>query len=94
MRYFHKRKNSYFCPSINLDKLWGLIPEVIPPPTRFLWASPSVVLCVVSSCLQTARKKNMSPVAHGSSAGETVVHARQASRRSMHLDPVQLALTA
>lgn len=25
MRYFHKTNNQYFCPSINVDKLWTLV---------------------------------------------------------------------
>jgi len=27
MRYFHKTKAQFFCPTINLDKLWTLVPE-------------------------------------------------------------------
>jgi len=27
MRYFHLRKNSYYCPTINLDRLWTLVSE-------------------------------------------------------------------
>ena len=27
MRYFHLNKNKYFCPIINLDKIWSLIGE-------------------------------------------------------------------
>ncbi|KAJ1560171.1 60S ribosomal protein L27A [Cladochytrium tenue] len=27
MRYFHLTKNQYHCESINLDKLWKLVPE-------------------------------------------------------------------
>lgn len=27
MRYFHKTNNQFFCPSVNLDKLWTMIPE-------------------------------------------------------------------
>lgn len=27
MRYFHKTQNKFFCPTINLDKLWTLVPE-------------------------------------------------------------------
>jgi large subunit ribosomal protein L27Ae len=27
MRYFHLSKNKYFCPVINLDKLWTLVGE-------------------------------------------------------------------
>ena len=45
MRYFHKRKNSYFCPSINLDKLWGLIPEVIPPYPLIVGVPASSLVC-------------------------------------------------
>ena len=25
MRYFHKQKNKYFCPTINVEKLWTLV---------------------------------------------------------------------
>ena len=28
MRYFHKKGNLAFCPSLNLDKIWTLLPEV------------------------------------------------------------------
>jgi hypothetical protein len=27
MRYFHRKGNLYFCPSINLDKVWTLVGE-------------------------------------------------------------------
>eukprot|EP00310_Coccolithus_braarudii_P003786 CAMPEP_0183359436 /NCGR_PEP_ID=MMETSP0164_2-20130417/52202_1 /TAXON_ID=221442 /ORGANISM="Coccolithus pelagicus ssp braarudi, Strain PLY182g" /LENGTH=149 /DNA_ID=CAMNT_0025533543 /DNA_START=39 /DNA_END=488 /DNA_ORIENTATION=+ len=27
MRYFHKTKNQYHCPVVNLDKLWQLVSE-------------------------------------------------------------------
>lgn len=27
MRYFHKKKNLYHCPTVNLDKLWALVGE-------------------------------------------------------------------
>jgi len=27
MRYFHKTTNKYFCPIINLDKIWALVGE-------------------------------------------------------------------
>ena len=29
MRYFHKTNNKFFCPTINIDKLWTLVPENI-----------------------------------------------------------------
>lgn len=29
MRYFHKTNQKFFCPTINLDKLWTLIPEEV-----------------------------------------------------------------
>ncbi|KAJ7569870.1 hypothetical protein O6H91_01G098400 [Diphasiastrum complanatum] len=29
MRYFHLNKNKYFCPTVNVDKLWTLIPEEV-----------------------------------------------------------------
>ncbi len=25
MRYFHKKGNLYFCPTVNLDKIWTLV---------------------------------------------------------------------
>ena len=39
MRHFHKQKNHYHCPIINLDKLWTLVGEekrlgAPPPPAR------------------------------------------------------------
>jgi len=27
MRYFHKNKQQFFCPSINVEKLWTLVSE-------------------------------------------------------------------
>lgn len=29
MRYFHKTNQKFYCPSVNLDKLWTMIPEKI-----------------------------------------------------------------
>jgi len=29
MRYFHKTNQQFYCPTINIDKLWTLIPENI-----------------------------------------------------------------
>ena len=29
MRYFHKTNNKFYCPSINLDKLWTLVPDEV-----------------------------------------------------------------
>merc|ERR1712156_273299 len=26
-RHFHYKKNQYFCPTVNLDKLWTLVPR-------------------------------------------------------------------
>lgn len=26
MRHFHKTKNSYFCPTVNVDRIWTLVP--------------------------------------------------------------------
>ncbi|KAI3717806.1 hypothetical protein L1987_69651 [Smallanthus sonchifolius] len=27
MRYFHKLRNKFYCPTVNVDKLWSLLPE-------------------------------------------------------------------
>ena len=27
MRHFHVRKNRYHCPTVNIDKLWSMLPE-------------------------------------------------------------------
>ena len=27
MRYYHKQKNHFFCPTINVEKLWTLLPK-------------------------------------------------------------------
>lgn len=29
MRYFHKTNQKFYCPTINLDKLWTLVPEKV-----------------------------------------------------------------
>jgi len=29
MRHFHKQKNHYHCPIVNLDKLWALVGEEV-----------------------------------------------------------------
>lgn len=29
MRYFHRNTNKYFCPIINIEKIWTLIPDDI-----------------------------------------------------------------
>lgn len=29
MRYFHKTQNKFYCPTINIDKLWTLVPDEI-----------------------------------------------------------------
>ncbi len=29
MRYFHKSTNKYYCPIVNVDKLWSLVPEAV-----------------------------------------------------------------
>ncbi|VDL76769.1 unnamed protein product [Nippostrongylus brasiliensis] len=29
MRVFHLNKNHYYCPTVNVDKLWSLVPETI-----------------------------------------------------------------
>lgn len=29
MRYFHKNRNKFFCPIINLDKIWSLVGEEV-----------------------------------------------------------------
>ncbi|KAC9547193.1 hypothetical protein R6Q59_016216 [Mikania micrantha] len=27
MRYFHKLRNKFYCPIVNVDKLWSLVPQ-------------------------------------------------------------------
>merc|ERR1711915_1080877 len=29
MRHFHKTKNSYHCPTVNLDRIWTLVPSTV-----------------------------------------------------------------
>lgn len=29
MRHFHKTTQKYFCPTMNLDKLWTLVPDEV-----------------------------------------------------------------
>jgi len=46
MRYFHKTQNKFFCPVINIEKLWTLVSEE----TRLKYASATdkapVIDCV------------------------------------------------
>ena len=47
MRHFNIRKNQYFCPIINLDKLWSLVGEQvrrISTATRGAYCSPQHTL--------------------------------------------------
>ncbi|KAK4773332.1 hypothetical protein SAY87_028351 [Trapa incisa] len=27
MRYFHKLRNKFYCPIVNIDRVWSLVPE-------------------------------------------------------------------
>ncbi|KAL5717123.1 60S ribosomal protein L27a-3 [Ranunculus cassubicifolius] len=29
MRYFHKLRNKFYCPTVNIDKLWSMVPQEI-----------------------------------------------------------------
>ncbi|KAA0034278.1 hypothetical protein IC582_023250 [Cucumis melo] len=29
MRYFHKLRNKFYCPIVNVDKIWSLIPQEV-----------------------------------------------------------------
>ncbi|CAA2969541.1 60S ribosomal protein L27a-2-like [Olea europaea var. sylvestris] len=29
MRYFHKLRNKFFCPTVNIDKIWSLVPPEV-----------------------------------------------------------------
>lgn len=29
MRYFHKLRNKFYCPTVNIDRLWSLLPEEV-----------------------------------------------------------------
>jgi len=29
MRYFHKLRNKFHCPIVNIDKLWSLLPQEV-----------------------------------------------------------------
>ena len=46
MRHFHLQRNQYFKPTINLDKLWTLVPESARLASK---ASNAVVIDVVKS---------------------------------------------
>jgi hypothetical protein len=40
MRVFHKLKNHYHCPIINLDKLWTLVGEEVRPAQHLRLGGP------------------------------------------------------
>jgi len=56
MRYFHKTQNKFFCPVINLDKLWTLVSEE----TRLKYAKATdkapVIDCVSSGFFKVLGK--------------------------------------
>ncbi|KAL7099217.1 hypothetical protein ACP275_09G069300 [Erythranthe tilingii] len=29
MRYFHKLRNKFFCPTVNIDTLWSMVPQEV-----------------------------------------------------------------
>ncbi|KAK1376590.1 60S ribosomal protein like [Heracleum sosnowskyi] len=29
MRYFHKLRNKFYCPIVNIDKLWSMVPQEV-----------------------------------------------------------------
>ncbi|XP_020596586.1 60S ribosomal protein L27a-3-like [Phalaenopsis equestris] len=29
MRYFHRLRNKFYCPTVNIDRLWSLVPEEV-----------------------------------------------------------------
>lgn len=45
MRHFHLNKNKYFCPVINLDKIWTLVGEEVSLPS---WPLPTLARRVAS----------------------------------------------
>ena len=52
MRYFHKLKSGFFCPTINLDKLWGLVSEQ----TRLRYAENKDGKAPVIDCVRAVRR--------------------------------------
>ncbi len=48
MRHFNIRKNHYFCPIINLDKLWSLVGHEVRGPLADAPAGPAGVLVEIA----------------------------------------------
>lgn len=48
MRHFNIRKNKYFCPSVNLDKLWTLVGEDVRKEAAGASASAAPVIDVTA----------------------------------------------
>lgn len=48
MRYFHKTQQKFFCPVMNLDKIWTLVGEE----TRLKYASDTSGKAPVIDCVQ------------------------------------------
>ena len=55
MRHFHLKRNQYFCPSINLDKLWTLVSEVTYLKAKKRAAEGKDLKAVVIDCVKAVR---------------------------------------
>ncbi|KAJ3673646.1 hypothetical protein LUZ60_005638 [Juncus effusus] len=42
MRYFHKLRNKFYCPTVNVDKLWSLVPEDVKAKANGEAAAPMI----------------------------------------------------
>ncbi|OMO94494.1 Ribosomal protein L18e/L15P [Corchorus olitorius] len=55
MRYFHKLRNKFYCPIININKLWSLIPEDVKAKTN-KDSAPMIDICDSVWVLQSPQK--------------------------------------
>lgn len=53
MRHFHKQRNHYHCPIVNLDKLWALVGEEVRCTDSCCGAGSSSSSCSSGWCAET-----------------------------------------
>lgn len=79
MRHFHKQKNHYHCPIVNLDKLWALVGEEVSRCRNEMTKSAAGTSLMGSNCSHNRRHSSSRTTAVLSSNGSkhSKVHTQQ-----------------
>jgi large subunit ribosomal protein L27Ae len=59
MRYFHKTKNQYFCPTMNVDRLWTLVSEETREKYKTIKDKAPVIDCVAKGFFKVLGKGSL-----------------------------------